>query len=207
MVLKLSLNKIFSKMNSNKNLCGCFLKIILLTHLFFISGSNIYGQDSLATAKVSLSFSDENDVKTIIATAVDASGLPIEELDLYFYVTRTFSLLPIGDVFNTTDENGVVEIEFPNDLPGDTEGNVEIVVKIIESDFYHDLSLNVIKKWGLPTTQLDQSEEKRSLWAAAANAPITLVLATSGMILVTWFIIGYIIFKLFKISKIKPLKS
>lgn len=207
MVLKLSLNKIFSKMNSNKNLYGCFLKIILLTQLVFISGSNIYGQDSLATAKVSLSFSDENDVNTIIATAVDATGLPIEELDLYFYVTRTFSLLPIGDVFNTTDENGVVEIEFPNDLPGDTEGNVEIVVKIIESDLYHDLSLNVIKKWGIPTTQLDQSEEKRSLWAAAANAPITLVLATSGMILVTWFIIGYIIFKLFKISKIKPLKS
>ena len=206
MVLKLSLNKIFSKMNSNKNLYGCFLKIILLTHLFFISGSNIYGQDSLATAKVSLSFSDENDVKTIIATAVDASGLSIEELDLYFYVTRTFSLLPIGDVFNTTDENGVVEIEFPNDLPGDTEGNVEIVIKIIESDLYHDLTLNVTKKWGIPV-QLDQSEEKRSLWAAAANAPITLVLATSGMIVVIWFIIGYIIYKLIKISRIKPLKS
>ena len=167
----------------------------------------MYGQDSLAVAEVSLSFSDENDIKTIIATAVDASGLSIEELDLYFYVTRTFSLLPIGDVFNTTDENGVVEIEFPNDLPGDTEGNVEIVVKIIESDLYHDLTLNVIKKWGIPTTLLDQSEEKRSLWAAAANAPITLVLATSGMILVIWFIIGYIIFKLFKISRIKPIKS
>ena len=206
MVLKLSLNKIFSKMNSNKNLYGCFLKIILLTHLLFIGGSNIYAQDSLAVAEISLSFSDENDVKTIIATAVDASGLPIEELDLYFYVTRTFSLLPIGDVFNTTDENGVVEIEFPNDLPGDTEGNVEIIVKIIESDLYHDLTLNVTKNWGIPV-QLDQSEEKRSLWAAAANAPITLVLATSGMILVIWFIIGYIIFKLFKISKVQPLKS
>ena len=79
----------------------------------------MYGQDSLAVAEVSLSFSDENDIKTIIATVADQSGLPIEELDLYFYVTRTFSLLPIGDVFNTTDENGLVEVEFPNDLPGD----------------------------------------------------------------------------------------
>ena len=167
----------------------------------------MYGQDSLAVAEVSLSFSDENDIKTIIATVVDQSGLPIEELDLYFYVTRTFSLLPIGDVFNTTDENGLVEVEFPNDLPGDTQGNVEIVVKIIESDLYNDLTLEIVKNWGIPTTQLDQSEEKRSLWAAAANAPITLVLATSGMILVIWFIIGYIIFKLFKISRIKPIKS
>ena len=81
------------------------------------------------------------------------------------------------------------------------------MVKIIESDLYNDLSLEIVKNWGIPTTQLDQSEEKRSLWAAAANAPITLVLATSGMILVIWFIISYIIFKLFKISRIKPIKS
>jgi len=207
MVLKLSLNKIFSKMKSEINLCRYFLGIFLVLHLLFIGSSNMYGQDSLAVAEVSLSFSDENDIKTIIATVVDQSGLPIEELDLYFYVTRTFSLLPIGDVFNTTDENGMVEVEFPNDLPGDTEGNVEIVVKIIESDLYPDLTLNVIKNWGIPTSQLDQSEEKRSLWAAAANAPITLVLSISGMILVVWFIIGYIIFKLFKISRIKPIKS
>lgn len=207
MVLKLSLNKIFSKMKSNKNLYGYFLRIMLLAHLFFIGDFSMYGQDSLAVAEVSLSFSDEDDVKTIIATAVDASGIPIEELDLYFYVTRTFSELPIGDVFNTTDENGVVKIKFPNDLPGDTEGNVEIVVKIIESDLYNDFTLKVIKNWGMPTTMLDQSEEKRSLWAAAANAPITLVLATSGMILVIWFIIGYIIFILYKISRIKVVSS
>ena len=207
MVLKLLLTKIFSKMKSEINLCRYFLGIFLVVQLLFIGSSNMYGQDSLAVAEVSLSFSDENDIKTIIATVVDQSGLPIEELDLYFYVTRTFSLLPIGDVFNTTDENGLVEVEFPNDLPGDTQGNVEIVVKIIESDLYNDLTLEIVKNWGIPTTQLDQSEEKRSLWAAAANAPITLVLATSGMILVIWFIIGYIIFKLFKISRIKPIKS
>ena len=207
MVLKLLLTKIFSKMKSEINLCRYFLGIFLVVQLLFIGSSNMYGQDSLAVAEVSLSFSDENDIKTIIATVVDQSGLPIEELDLYFYVTRTFSLLPIGDVFNTTDENGLVEVEFPNDLPGDTQGNVVIVVKIIESDLYNDLSLEIVKNWGIPTTQLDQSEEKRSLWAAAANAPITLVLATSGMILVIWFIIGYIIFKLFKISRIKPIKS
>jgi len=194
-------------MKSEINLCRYFLGIFLVVQLLFISSSNMYGQDSLAVAEVSLSFSDENDIKTIIATVVDQSGLPIEELDLYFYVTRTFSLLPIGDVFNTTDENGLVEVEFPNDLPGDTQGIVVIVVKIIESDLYNDLNLKIVKNWGIPTTPLDQSEEKRSLWAAAANAPITLVLATSGMILVIWFIIGYIIFKLFKISRIKPIKS
>jgi hypothetical protein len=170
-----------------------------------MGSANMYAQDSLAVAQISLSFSEENDIKMINAIATDQAGIPIEDLELYFYVKRTFSLLPIGDAFNATDENGIIEIEFPNDLPGDPDGNVEIVVKIIESDLYNDLSLEMTKNWGIPT-QLDLTEEKRSLWAAAANAPITLVLVTSGMILVIWFIIGYIVYILFKISKIRPLK-
>lgn len=183
------------------------LKAFILIGIMSLNFSIIYGQDSLEEAEVSLSFSENNDVKTITALVKDQEGLPVEELDLFFYVQRTFSLLPIGDAFNTTDENGVVVVEFPTDLPGDIEGNVEIVVKIIESDIYNDLSLETIKNWGIPTIQPDQLEEKRSLWAAAANAPITLVLSVSGMILVIWYINSYIIFVLYKISKIKPLTN
>jgi hypothetical protein len=192
-------------MKSNIKPYQYFLKVLLVLNIICMGISNMYAQDSLAVAEVSLSYSEENDIKMINAIATDQAGVPIEDLELYFYVKRTFSLLPIGDAFNATDENGVVEIEFPNDLPGDPYGNVEIVVKIIESDLYNDLSLETTKNWGIPT-QLDLTEEKRSLWAAAANAPITLVLVTSGMILVIWFIIGYILYILFKISKIRPLK-
>ncbi|MBG7629881.1 MAG: hypothetical protein IZT56_05560 [Bacteroidetes bacterium] len=157
-------------------------------------------------AIVSLSFSEENDIKTIIATVIDQTSLPIEELELYFYVQRTFSLLPLGDGFNETDESGVLEIEFPNDLPGDAEGNVTIVVKITESDLYNDLALETIKNWGIPVL-VDKAEEKRSLWASAANAPVSLITSVSLMIIAIWYIIFHIIFKLYKISKIKPLKS
>ena len=184
------------------------LKIIFVLQLLFSNYSLIYGQDdnSKQDALVSISFSEENKKKTIRAVVTDQEGLPVEELDLYFYVQRSFSLLPIGDVFNTTDENGVVEVEFPNDLPADGKGNVEIVIKIFEADMYNDLSLKVIKKWGIPTT-LDHSKEKRSLWAAAANAPISLVIITSLMVITMWVIFWKVIFILYKISKIKPLES
>ena len=194
-------------MSNHDNLVGQIWKILMIIGFICISNTVIYAQEEKQDATVSLSFSEENEAKTISAIATDQTGLPIEELDLFFYVQRTFSLLPIGDPFNTTDENGVVEVEFPTDLPGDTEGNVTIVVKIIESDIYNDFSLETVKNWGIPTIQLDESEEKRSLWAAAANAPISLVLIVSGMILVIWYIISYIIFILYKISKIKPLKN
>lgn len=192
-------------MSDDNSLIRKILKILMITVLICISNLVIYGQEEMQDAIVSVSFSEDNDAKTIKAIATDQAGLPIEELDLYFYVKRTFSLLPIGDVFNTTDENGEVIIEFPVDLPADTEGNVIILVKILESDLYNELSIETVKNWGIKT-YIDHSQEKRSLWGAAANAPITLVLSVSGMILVIWFIIWYIIFVLFKISKIKPLQ-
>ena len=165
------------------------LKVFILLGIIGLNNSIIYGQDSMEDAAISISFSEENENKVIITKAVDQSGLPIEDLELYFYVKRTFSLLPIGDPFNATDENGIVEVEFPNDLPGDTEGDLIIVVKIFESDLYNDLSLEMTKNWGLSTILDDPNIEKRSLWAAAANAPISLVIIVSSMIIAVWYII------------------
>ncbi|HCE54524.1 MAG: Ig-like domain-containing protein [Lutibacter sp.] len=193
-------------MKNKKHIYIQFLKIVSLISLLFFNASIMYSQNEMEDAVVSLSFSEENDIKTIIATVIDQTGLPIEGLELYFYVQRTFSLLPIGEGFNETDESGVVEIEFPNDLPGDAEGNVTIVVKITESDLYNDLALETIKNWGIPVL-VDKAGEKRSLWATAANAPVSLITSVSLMIIAIWYIIFYIVFKLYKISKIKPLKS
>ncbi len=193
-------------MKSETKLISYFLEVIMAVTFIFGANTISYGQDDLQDAIVTLSFTEDGKTKIIQAKATDQDGIPIEDLELYFYVQRTFSLLPIGDFFNATDENGIVEILFPEDLPGAAEGHVKIVVKILESDMYNDLTLEAIKNWGIPT-QVDQFEEKRSLWAAAANAPITLVLSISGMILAIWFIIGYIIFIMYKIGKIKADKD
>lgn len=193
-------------MKAEKKLNNNFIFFLCLCSWLFLQDSKIHAQEVKSKAEVSLSFSEDKDTKTITAFAIDEEGVPIEELDIYFYVKRTFSLLPFGDTFNTTDENGKVSVVFPNDLPGDTAGKVTIVVKIMESDIYDDLTMEIDKNWGL-IAEADKTEEERSLWAAAANAPLTLVFTTSTMILVTWVIYWYIIYILFKISKIKPLKS
>ena len=190
----------------NKYLCNQGLILISLIGLLLLNNNLIYGQEDKEDAIIILSFLDENENKTITAKVSDQNGLPVEELDLYFYVQRTFSELPIGDAFNTTDENGIVTVDFPIDLPGDSKGDVTIIVKIFESDFYNDTSLEVIKDWGVPVL-VDNLLEKRSLWAASANAPITLVLTTTGLILAIWLVNCYVIFVLYEISKIKPIES
>jgi hypothetical protein len=183
------------------------LKVFVFIGIICLSNTMIYGQEEMQDATVSISFSEGDNTKTIIAKASDQTGLPIEDIELYFFVKRTFSLLPIGDGFNATDENGIIEIEFPNNLPGDTKGNLVIVTKIIESDLYNDLSIEITKNWGVPIILDDTKIEKRSLWAAAANAPISLVIIVSLMIIAVWYIICYILFKLYKISKIKPINN
>ncbi|HLF34860.1 MAG TPA: hypothetical protein VI583_11515 [Cyclobacteriaceae bacterium] len=156
-------------------------------------------------ATIEIKLSEEDGKKNITATAYESagdsiSGNPIPEIDLYFYVERSFSLLPIGDVFNTTDENGEVTVEFPADLPGDTAGNVRIIVKIQDSDTYMNTEVAKTINWGIPLNSI-KTGNGRSLWAAGANAPITLLLLVNSLIAAAWGLIFFILFKIYKISK------
>jgi len=92
-------------------------------------------------------------------------------------------------------------------ISGDVNGDIIIVTKIIESDIYNDLTIEKTKNWGIPITIENKKDEKRSLWATAANAPMSLILIVSSLILSVWYIICYILYKLYRISKIKPLNN
>ena len=185
-----------------KNMAAFVLSLILM--VAFPGAISAQEDDEMKDAKISLNFEeDTEDGNTITALVTDSEGNPVEELDLFFFVKRTFSLLPIGDAFNTTDEEGKVTVVFPEDLPSDPEGNVTIVVKIMESDEYNDLTVEEVKNWGIKP-DYDLSEEERSLWATSANAPLSLVLSTSLLILASWYIYWHIIYVLYKISKVKP---
>jgi hypothetical protein len=185
-----------------------FLKLIyrlFFCIILFFLFSVQYSQSQEKKAIIRLQFSEDG-VKKYITAKVnefenDSIGDPVSEIDLNFYVERTFSLLPIGDFFNTTEENGEVKIEFPSDLPGDSVGNVKIIVKIVEADEYADTEVQKTINWGI-VTSLSNKQAKRSLWAAGANAPISLLLLTNILILTVWGIIVYIIFKLVQISKL-----
>ena len=160
--------------------------------------------DERITPVIQLRFSVEDSIKYITAQVneynLDSIGKPIVELDLYFYVQRTFSQLPIGDYFNTTDENGEVRIEFPHDLPGDSAGNVIIIARIEEDDMFEGIEVTKTTSFGIPF-YIDPRANKRSLTAASANAPISLLILVNGIILVVWGIIIYIFTQIYKIRR------
>lgn len=178
------------------------MKVGLILMILLIPFIHVSGQDR--TAEIKLDFSEEEGKKLITAAVVetfeDSLGSPVPDLDVYFYVERTFKPLPIGDIFNTTDEEGKVTIEFPADLPGDYDGHVNIIARIQESDEFQDTEVSEIIAWGVPL-EIDNTANKRSLWAAGANAPIPLLILVNSLILIVWSIIFYLIYELFKISR------
>ncbi len=199
------------KMNWLKNrLNGSFIKICikLILSLFLVcfelQTSAFRQDDERITPVIQLQFSEEDSIKYITAQVneyrSDSSGKAIAELDLYFFVQRTFSQLPIGDYFNTTDENGEVRIEFPYDLQGDSAGNVIIIAKIEEDDMFEGVEVSKIASFGIPI-YIDHRANKRSLTAASANAPIILLLLVNGIILAVWGIIIYIFTQIYKIRR------
>jgi len=168
--------------------------------------STFLQEDERITPVIHLRFFEEDSIKYITAQVMDYSleseGVPASDLDIYFFVQRTFSQLPVGGDFNFTDENGEASIEFPNDLPGDSAGNVTVIVKIDEYDMFNETEVTQVVQWGIPF-KIDPRENRRSLWGASANAPISLIILVNAIILAVWGYIIYIISMIFKISKVK----
>jgi len=183
-----------------------YLLLSLTITIVFIVGNSLtsFSQDDMKTVKIQLRFFEKDQKRMVEAkvnlVSADQPGDPVADIEVKFYVERTFSLLPFGGSFTTTDENGLVEAEFPEDLPGDSAGYVHVIAKITEAEGYEDTETDQTLQWGVPT-HLEDATHKRSIWAAAANAPITLLILVNSMIFVVWAIMFYIAYRLYKVSK------
>jgi hypothetical protein len=145
----------------------------------------------------------------VFETDTAGNNIPQEDIEIKFLVERPLSPLPVKDVFNPsddegrtfTDSSGEISMTFPNDLPGDADGNLQILIRIVEHDDYGTVEVADVKAWGVPTI-INDLTLKRSLWASSANAPISVLIFINSLILAVWGTIFYIVFKVFQIRKI-----
>lgn len=153
-------------------------------------------------SKVDLSFYEEDSIKKVRYQFWTADSLgnmiPVEDLNPIFYIERLFGLLAVSGEFATTDEEGVCEIVFPDNLLGDSNGKLKVLVKIDDHDDYGTIIAKAQIDWGIPLVQSDQSLE-RELWSSGANAPIYLVFIVNALLGGIVFTLIYIIFNLYRI--------
>lgn len=147
-----------------------------------------------------ISFEIEDSVKylSILATTLDSEGnkIPMEEVSINIGVQRLYSVLPIDDI--ETDEEGIGVLEFPNDIPGDAEGNITIVAKVDESDDFGTVERTASQKWGTAVSY-ELKALPRQLFSD--EAPLWMIAAVCIILLGAWYHFFLSISKLIKLKK------
>jgi hypothetical protein len=128
------------------------------------------------------------------------------KMPLKCFVKRALCLLPVGKDLNYTDEEGNVEVTFPNDIPGDKDGNLTIIVKLDEDENYGTVQYDKIMKWGVPMLA-ENPFAARSLIGSRNNAPWFMVVIITAILISIWGYLCYIIYGLFRVNKIGKLKT
>ena len=144
-------------------------------------------EDSLLTVKVKLI-----DLSTGTETAVP-------ETDLGVFVKRLFSPLKLGE--GKTDEAGEASIEIPNNLPGDSHGNITLLARLDENEVYGNLEASVTQPWGTPVSD-ELKELPRALWSS--HPPIWMLVTFIILMSAVWGHYLVIIIQLFRLRKEEP---
>jgi hypothetical protein len=151
---------------------------------------------SMKPLKMEMSFFQKESEKTVnLAVQVqDDKGawVPAENLEVQFYVPRTFSLLKVG---KGTVSNGLTSLEFPASLPGNQRGFITLVAKIEENETYGNAEVSGTINWGKPLPAV--KEVRRGL--GDTNAPLWMVYTLIVLLSLVWFHYMYVIFTIFRI--------
>lgn len=115
-----------------------------------------------------------------------------------FFVKRIFGDLTLAKAV-MTNKNGYASVKFPHDLPGDTIGNVEIIVKFTDEKKFAGKSDSKIVNWGTKLNYKNPLEE-RAMWGTRKNAPLWVLFSYLSVTIGVWLVIFYVIFNITKIK-------
>lgn len=173
----------------------------------------VYGEDEakpkeeavkVTDAKIKLTF-DTTGGKHMIATITgkDAAGaeIPVKDVTVKILIKKSFGNLPVEGDNMATDEAGTVTVDFPKNMPGDKNGMDTVIARVEDDAKVGAIETTAVTGFGIPAVP-ENNLNKRALWAAAANAPISLVITVNAILLLVWGTIFYILFKLITINKL-----
>ena len=153
---------------------------------------------SIKDVKLEMTLLEVDSIKTISLKAVTLemnSDIPVSGEVIMIYVPRMFSLLPVGEA--TLDENGIANLEFPSDIPGDSEGNLTIISKFEEHPVFGNIEKKVEIKWGVPASNSVHAAH-RALWTK--TAPMWMIITLSILLAGVW---GHYLFAIISLILIK----
>lgn len=148
--------------------------------------------------KLTLDLDIEDSTKMAYVTAytLDSLGeeVPVEELDIIVGVKSMISAMPIAEDYL---EEGEFEVEVPEGIPGDQNGELVVQVMVDESDEFGTVYAEKAAAWGKRGEKL--VAPKHQLWTKAA--PIWMYVVLTIMLVGVWANYAYTVVNLRKIKK------
>ena len=157
-----------------------------------------YSELSITDVNLGMTLVDEEGKRSVILTASmpTADGvIPVAGDEVGVYVPRMFSLLPVGT--GVLDENGTIQIAFPNDVPGDSLGNLTVIGRFNEHYLYGNVEKREVRAWGTPVVKAPPVY--RSLWSTLA--PKWMIVTLAIMLLGVWSHYMLVIINLIRIKR------
>ena len=150
--------------------------------------------------KINFDFDSVTNKLNISIKANEKTGIiPLIDAEVVLFANRYFGKLQIDKTLRTSND-GSVSFNFPKDLPGDTSGNLDIIVKV-NHDTYGEIESEQKLKIGVPTNKPSLTE-KRAIWNVLTKAPIWLIITFTSIVLVVGAFLLYIIYSLVKLKKL-----
>ena len=145
-----------------------------------------------------LDLTEIDNIKTVIFSAYTLDSLktkiPIEETDVVFSVGALLSKMTIKEEIV---EDGEYKFEFPNDLQGDKDGNIDVFASILDHDDFGNVEQFKKINWGNLNKQ--ETKKRNTLWSEIA--PIWMYVVLTILMVGVWANYIYSFINLLKIKK------
>jgi len=152
--------------------------------------------------KITLNFDAKRKIVILKVIGINAEKqiIQIANVRLKLSIKRYFGNYQIGE--STTNENGYASIAFPDDLPGDTQGNLQLIARINNASL-GEIEQDTMLKIGI-TSKYKSLIDRRAMWNINSKAPYWVIFSYTGVVLLVW---GTIFFILLELRKIKIYNS
>ncbi len=140
---------------------------------------------------------EKHRIEALITEVKPEETKPISGAEVKIFAQRKFGELPLGET-KQTDNNGMVWFASPEELPGDSIGNVAITLKLADEEAFGEVKESATFKLGVPTHK-PSLREKRALWNTVQKAPLWILFIYIGGVLGVWSVIFFIAFQIRKI--------
>ena len=169
----------------------------IISLLLFLLTLTVAAQDEKINGNIALQMNSNDSMHLVTATVTNTvTLLPVKNIELTFYVQRTFGLLKVAE--GTTDTTGIVSAEFPLDTKGsDSTGRMRLIAKVEDNDVMSDTAFStfVQSKIAFPSDKAIP----RSI--AGSHAPWWLVITFTVVVGAVWLLFVYVLYLVYRIKK------